>query len=360
MNGNSFTLPTPTRNGYNFVGWYTDSGLTTAVTLTSGKYKPTSSTTLYAKWTPINYNLTYALNNGTVSPANPSTYNIESSAITLNNPTKTLTFVGHPNATAEAYALEGTVSIGSNTTKAQTFAGWTEGPNLYSSTSTPYKASYYLKADGTETSNSEFSIYQITVKPNTAYTLINSGGSTSPAYVIYNSSGTRLTGAAYNNVDVIKFTTPANSSYIRVSVVTLATSNRYDKEVFKLIEDTASTTKTIPTGSTGHKSFTAHWTAVGATLPTVTRQGYDCGWTTTANGTTKQYASGATISPNDINESWPVTVNLYAVCTPKKIHLTLDPSPGSGGTLNVWYYYGTSKFYSDSACTTQITAITKH
>ena len=38
--------------------------------------------------TPINYELNYELNGGTVSVANPSSYNIESAAITLNNPTK--------------------------------------------------------------------------------------------------------------------------------------------------------------------------------------------------------------------------------------------------------------------------------
>ena len=126
MSGNSFALPNPTRSGYTFGGWYTNSECTTAVTLTSGNYKPTANTTLYAKWTPVNYTITYTMNNGTNNANNPSGYNVESAAITLQAPTKTLTFVGNYNAASGANAASGSgVTIGSDTTKNQTFAGWT-------------------------------------------------------------------------------------------------------------------------------------------------------------------------------------------------------------------------------------------
>ena len=46
--GSSVTLPTPTRSGYNFAGWYTDSGLKDKV---ASPYTPTADVTLYAKWT---------------------------------------------------------------------------------------------------------------------------------------------------------------------------------------------------------------------------------------------------------------------------------------------------------------------
>ena len=44
--------------------------------------------------------------------------------------------------------------------------------------------------------------------------------------------------------------------------------------------------------------------------------------------------------------------------TTKTIKLTLAKNGGSGGTSTVYYKYGTNKFYSDSACTTEITSIT--
>ena len=47
----SFELPEPTREGYEFVGWYTDENLQKLVQLDeSNKYKITQDITLYAKW----------------------------------------------------------------------------------------------------------------------------------------------------------------------------------------------------------------------------------------------------------------------------------------------------------------------
>ena len=47
----SFELPTPTKAGYDFAGWYTDENLQKPVQLDeSNKYKITQDTTLYAKW----------------------------------------------------------------------------------------------------------------------------------------------------------------------------------------------------------------------------------------------------------------------------------------------------------------------
>ena len=49
----------------------------------------------FANWEIINYTINYDLQGGTVDPANPETYNINSNTITLNNPQKTgFIFVG--------------------------------------------------------------------------------------------------------------------------------------------------------------------------------------------------------------------------------------------------------------------------
>ena len=47
----SITLPTPTRTGYTFDGWYSNSNLTTKVGNGGASYTPSGNTTLYAKWT---------------------------------------------------------------------------------------------------------------------------------------------------------------------------------------------------------------------------------------------------------------------------------------------------------------------
>ena len=82
------TLPTPTKTGYTFGGWYSDAGLTASVGAAGASYTPSANITLYAKWTPITYTITYDLDGGTVATANPTTYNIETETFTLTNPTK--------------------------------------------------------------------------------------------------------------------------------------------------------------------------------------------------------------------------------------------------------------------------------
>lgn len=43
--------------------------------------------------------------------------------------------------------------------------------------------------------------------------------------------------------------------------------------------------------------------------------------------------------------------------SPKKIKITLNGNGGSGGTSSFWYYYGFNKYYSDEACTKEITTV---
>lgn len=88
--GNKVVAPisTPIKAGYDFEGWYNgDTKYTFGSTLSE-------SITLTAKFSnPKTYNISYDLDGGTAT--NPATYNVESDAITLNNPVKTgYTFTG--------------------------------------------------------------------------------------------------------------------------------------------------------------------------------------------------------------------------------------------------------------------------
>ena len=92
---NSITLPTPTRTGYTFGGWYSDAELSASIGAAGATYKPSADITLYAKWNIITYDISYDLAGGTVAKANPTTYNIETATFTLTNPTKPgYTFTG--------------------------------------------------------------------------------------------------------------------------------------------------------------------------------------------------------------------------------------------------------------------------
>ena len=51
VGGSALTLPTPTRTGYTFAGWYTAASSGTLVGVGGASYSPTASLTIYARWT---------------------------------------------------------------------------------------------------------------------------------------------------------------------------------------------------------------------------------------------------------------------------------------------------------------------
>ena len=84
----NFDLPTPTKEGYTFLGW-TGSETTVPLTPMTIKQGTTGDKTFTANWSLIDYNITYNNVSGcTFATVNPTTYNIESEEITLSYPTK--------------------------------------------------------------------------------------------------------------------------------------------------------------------------------------------------------------------------------------------------------------------------------
>ncbi|MDD4211629.1 MAG: InlB B-repeat-containing protein [Clostridia bacterium] len=80
--GSLIELPTPTRTGYSFEGWYLNAGLTEPFTATT---MPASDLTLYAKWVINTYTINFITNGGAALQALEFDYN---SNITLPTPTK--------------------------------------------------------------------------------------------------------------------------------------------------------------------------------------------------------------------------------------------------------------------------------
>ncbi len=88
VSGTAVTLRNPTKTGYTFGGWYTNSSFkgnrVTAINVNSK-----SNIVLYAKWTDIRYTITYKLNGGKNSKSNLSYYYTSNPTRTLSNPTRT-------------------------------------------------------------------------------------------------------------------------------------------------------------------------------------------------------------------------------------------------------------------------------
>ena len=78
-----YTVPTPTRTGYTFGGWYNGD-----IEYVGGIWTELADITLVAKWDIIEYTISYTMNDGTNASSNPTSYTVEDS-FTLQSPTRT-------------------------------------------------------------------------------------------------------------------------------------------------------------------------------------------------------------------------------------------------------------------------------
>ncbi|QMV40697.1 InlB B-repeat-containing protein [Cohnella cholangitidis] len=117
-NSNATAPAAPTRTGYTFGGWYSNTGLTTSFAFTT---PITGNTTLYAKWTLNSYTVTFNSNGG--STVSNQTVSHNNTATAPANPTKTgYTFGGWYTNAALSTAFTFTTAITGNTTL---YAKWT-------------------------------------------------------------------------------------------------------------------------------------------------------------------------------------------------------------------------------------------
>lgn len=299
--------PNSTRSGYTFEGWYSDSGLT-AENVIAFPYSVTQNITLYAKWAPISYSLTYTLNNGSLISDNPTSYTIESTDFTLTNPTRT----GYE------------------------FQGWT-GTGLDSATST---------VTITQGSNGDRSYEATWQGTNTTITLDDNNGS--------GGSGT-VTGIYDQSMPAASTPVRAgytfNGYYDAVSGGTqyysnaMASSRNWDKTgstetlyAHWITDGDYSITYTLDGGNLSEgqsnpESYTAE--SLTFTLINPTKNGYDfAGWTGTG-------IVGSALSVSVENGS---TGNHSYVATweAKSYPVTLDPNGGSNGTTQINAVYGMS------------------
>ncbi len=79
--GSDYTsdLPSASRTGYEFAGWYTDYDATTPVV--SGSTVSDSTLHLWSKWTQNVYNISYSMDGGTNHADNPASYTVENEII---------------------------------------------------------------------------------------------------------------------------------------------------------------------------------------------------------------------------------------------------------------------------------------
>lgn len=338
------TLPTCTRTGYTFLGWYTASSGGTKISTTT---VVTKDITYYAQWSINSYTLTFNPNGGTVTPTSKDLeYN--SAYGTLPTPTRasdaqyTYTFAGWYTAATGGTQVTATTKMAAKDTTV--YAHWTSNTRSYT---VSYQTTY-----GTLNRTSQSVAYNskgsctLTMPNNTAeftytfvgwYTAANGGGTK------VGSELTLETPAITGTVTYYAYVTRSTKSY----------THTFDANGGGTVSP-ATITK-------------AYNTALG-TLPTVSRTGYTfVGWfdtsaasggtqattTTKVTGTKTWYArwsinsytftfdknGGNTPSATTITKEYNTTIGTLPTCTRSADNTYtyafagwFDTSASSGGT----------------------------
>ena len=362
-------MPTPTREGYSFVGWFTEKDGGTGVGST-GTYTPTANTTLYAHWSVVAYTLNvYAHSN---NAANPDTF--------LNNAVGGTVKIGEGVASLSATQKLDFGTTASITAKAGTgysFKGWytsadfsgaavSEEATIETSAMTTAGLAYYAKFEANEytvsltagtgidsVSGAETYLYgaevEITAVVKAGYTWSKWTGTyetTSQRYsftmpannvtMTANATANKYTvkfdgnGATSGNTAEQEFTFDAAQNlrangFARVYTVTLDGNGGTPAQaslVSTYVFAGWSTTKTGDVEYNNGQSYSvpvdgitlyAIWTPVAVTLVDAERTGYTfAGWNTLANGEGTDYAEAEAYTPTaDITLYAQWDVNAY-------------------------------------------------
>ena len=298
---NSVNLPTPTKSGYTFNGWYTASSGGTKV---SNTYIPEENITLYAHWSANSYRLSFDANGcGTlgvsyVTATVGKTYGDADDGDGL--PSIALT-------TGKKFDGWYTSSSGGNKiTNSTTVTASSDNGTLYAHCSyINYNISYNL-ANGTYGSSHPTSAKYGDVinisKPSKKVTIsLSRGTNASNAKISSTSVSAAQTFAGWTATNLNTTTARRGTSSSSVNTQWSSGSTKSTYTYYKNL--TATNNATV--------NLTANWTQKNVTLPTITKSGYTCGWATSSNATTYKYESGATYVPNANGSS---NLTLYGVC----------------------------------------------
>ena len=324
---NSVNLPTPTKSGYTFNGWYTASSGGTKV---SNTYIPEENITLYAHWSANSYRLSFDANGcGTlgvsyVTATVGKTYGDADDGDGL--PSIALT-------TGKKFDGWYTSSSGGNKiTNSTTVTASSDNGTLYAHCSyINYNISYNL-ANGTYGSSHPTSAKYGDVinisKPSKKVTIsLSRGTNASNAKISSTSVSAAQTFAGWTATNLNTTTARRGTSSSSVNTQWSSGSTKSTYTYYKNL--TATNNATV--------NLTANWTQKNVTLPTITKSGYTCGWATSSNATTYKYESGATYVPNANGSS---NLTLYGVCkriAPPSLTVKFTTSAGYTNTCTSAY-----------------------
>lgn len=280
------TLPTSSRNGYTFQGWFTSaSGGTTIVSST----KLSADTTYYAHWAINTYSIQYNLNGGIATGSNPSSYTVQSGNIQLSNPTRTgYSFKGWTGSNGSNPQTIVNIPSGSTGNKSYT-ANWVQNKYYFDVNPSSGIQSFDISIGGV--SKTGQTDYFVQHDYGTQAIITNIKAKPGYTYTGYTNSGS-LTNVAGSNNTTIKVQLGEGNGAIALNSVTDGYSITYDlnggsvakanptsyrvdsaditlnnpvKEGYTFKGwigtglSSASTSVKIPKGSSGNRQYTAVW-----------------------------------------------------------------------------------------------------
>ena len=394
------SLPTATRSGYTFKGWYTTATGGTKIGDAGTVYTPTSNVTIYAQWEKNVITSKLTLNTGAGKANSDTSFQGNSgTSITITNPTAPSSYV--------LYLENNDGSYSSTTlTSSFTFSGWSlsGGGSISGSTYT------FGDTDGTLTAQYTQKGITLTKPTRTGYTLkgwytassggtkVGNGGDVyKPSangttiyaqweQIIVTSRVTLNVGAGKANSDTsfqgnsgtsITITNPtAPSSYtVYLENNDGSYSSTSARSTFKFsgwsLSGGGSISGSTYTFGTSDGTLTAQYTQTGITLLRPTRTGYTLkGWYTASSGGTKVGNGGDVYKPSangttiyaqwekDASAEYTLTINAGAGTAAGETKITgtpgttvkmLNPYPPSGYTIT---FNANNGYCSTSSLTT--------
>jgi uncharacterized repeat protein (TIGR02543 family) len=345
------TLPTCSRTGYTFLGWYTASSGGTKISTTT---VVTKDITYYAQWSINSYTLTFNPNGGTVTPTSKDLeYN--SAYGTLPTPTRasdaqyTYTFAGwYTAATGGTQVTAATKMAAKDTT---VYAHWTSNTRSYT---VSYQTTY-----GTLNRTSQSIAYNskgsctLTMPDNTAkftYTFVG-------WYTAANGGGTKVGSELTLETPAIKGTVTYYAYVIRIT--------KYYTHTFNANGG----------GTVNPATITKAYNTALGTLPTVSRTGYTfVGWfdTSAASGGTQATTTTKVTGTKTWYARWSINSYTFtfdknggntpsATTITKEYNTAVGTLPTCTRNADNTYTYAFAGWFDTSASSggTQLTTTTK-
>ena len=326
--------------GYDYVGWFIDADLDKEVTPDTTVTEKVDHT-LNSIWDPIEYDISYTLNNGSLGASHPTTTDY-GNVLNISNPTKKVTVTVNANETG--------ATVGSATSGDQTFAGWTYtdgNPETASYGSTEATVNTIWPNGATKRPEEYFKNLRSTpgtvkMTANWTETAFNLPTVTKSGFTCTINTKSDGSGSSYDSGGSY---TPSANSQTSITMYAFCGANDYtvtfDTNNCGDAWTSTTCTETL-TGSTCTKGVT-YGGAYGS-LPTPVKTGYTfSGWYTKADNTGTSVTSTTSVATASNHR-------LYAHCTPKNVTVTFDANGG-----DAWTSTTCKNTLSGGTCTKSVT-----